>query len=70
MLWQMVLVLVSLSSLALAKSPSEACVERCTLAMMECLGPCAHAHSKNAEANLECIRACRQKYQPCFQACE
>jgi hypothetical protein len=69
LLWHMVLSL-SLPGLSLAQAPSEACKERCTLAMMECLGPCAHAHSKNSEANLECIRSCRQKYQPCFKACE
>ena len=70
MVWRIVLLSSLLSNLALAQPPSETCKERCTKAIMECLNPCANASSKNSEANLNCVRACRQKHQPCLQTCE
>ncbi|MCL2626670.1 MAG: hypothetical protein FWD46_07655 [Cystobacterineae bacterium] len=71
MVWRRVFWLLLLPSLGFAQASSEACRERCVQAMMGCLSPCANSHSKNSkDASLDCIQACREKYQPCFKACE
>jgi len=59
-----------LSGTAFAQPTAETCRERCVSAMMECLNPCANSNAKNAGGNLECIRECRQKHQPCLKACD
>jgi len=70
MVWRIVLLALCLSGPAFGGPAPDACKERCIQAMMECLNPCAQTKSKNPEANLECIRACRQKHQPCLKSCE